>query len=90
MKGERYKLDKWELFPWEDGARLTGIVTGHTRFHDGEQIHTSRLVGCEDSLVLTRTGSLVELGDAHPNYEAEFPNARLRLLNNLKEGRVES
>lgn len=87
MKGDRYKLDQWELCPDAiTGAYLTGLVTGHSRFKDGEQIHTTRLIGCEGSLALTRSGSLIELGEPHPNYEKEFPNARARLLSELKRG----
>ena len=34
----------------------------------------------KDGCVVTKSGSEYELGDANPNYEAAYPNAKERLL----------
>ena len=63
--------------------KLGGNVYGHPRFEDGEEVVTSRIVSIENKKVLTESGSLYELGEINPNYEAMFPDAEKRLINQI-------
>ena len=69
--------------PEQKPQHLFGFVRGHPFHADGKQLRTSRLVYRKDGCVLTRSGSQYELGDPHPDYEAEYPEARQRLLASL-------
>lgn len=91
MKGDRYRLENWEVFyhPIGVGTYLTGKVYGHYRFDNGEQIHTSTVVGAEGELVVTRTGSRVELGEPHPDYEKQYPGAKQRVLDEGRKHQLE-
>jgi hypothetical protein len=69
-------------------THLVGTVYGHQnpqRHPDGKRIVTSRLVSIEGDLVVTKSGSKFELGEADPDYEKEFPNAKQRLLDRLRK-----
>ena len=83
------KLEKWSvvsnagiaLAPPEQGPQyLFGVVHGHPHHADGKQVRTSRLVYRKGGCVVTKSGSNYELGEAHPAYEAEYPDARRRLM----------
>ena len=53
-------------------------------FNSFSGITTSRIVGkTSDNKVITKSGSVYELGVVLPDYEQHFPNARDRLLNTL-------
>jgi hypothetical protein len=68
--------------------RLSGKVYNHpnpTRHYDGKEIVTSRIVGKRKGLVVTQSGSEYELLDVDPEYEKLYPNAKERLINQLKE-----
>ena len=62
---------------------LHGEVHGSTFFEDGTSITTSRLVKVEIdgplTFIHTVSGSLYELGEVNPNYEAAYPGALERL-----------
>lgn len=64
---------------------LHGFAYGHPRFADGEEITTSALVGVEDGKIRTKSGSVYELGEVDPKYEAEYPGARERILKGPKK-----
>lgn len=61
---------------------LSGKVYDHPHFDDGDEITTSGIVGIRDGKVLTQSGSLYELGEPAPGYEAAFPGAKARVLSN--------
>jgi hypothetical protein len=90
------KLENWSFTvrgcdpytPPEAGEPvLQGNVYGHSnpKHHDGKFIVTSRLKGKRNGLVVTQSGSEYELGTVDPNYEKAFPNAKERLLTQLKD-----
>lgn len=68
---------------------LDGFVYGNPRFADGEHITTSGIVlrPPENDCVSTVSGSLYELGEVSPEYEALYPNARERLFTFLNKAR---
>lgn len=82
------KLENWAvvghnpyLAPELQYQQLQGTVFDHPRFADGTFITTSAVAGVEDGRIRTKSGSLYTLGEVNPEYEAEFPNARERILN---------
>ena len=65
-------------------SSLHGLVSGHPRAElNGKYIHTSPIVGLENGCIVTKSGSRYVLGNVAPEYEAEYPNARERLINSL-------
>ena len=87
-------LNNWALVgrpigysPPEANICLNGYVSGHPRFPDGHHITTTRILkilempGCVGNYqVYTKSGSAYTLGEPHPDYEAQFPNAKDRLF----------
>lgn len=71
--------------PQGHSRKLRGDVYGHPRFPDGYRVTTTRIVGTRDGRIVTRSGSHYELGDPQPLYEAVFPGAKQRLLENLTQ-----
>lgn len=64
---------------------LQGEVFGHTRFKDGTSVTTSSIDGKNDkNEILTVSGSSYELGKVNPDYEQKFPDAKMRLLRDLR------
>lgn len=63
---------------------LHGKVFSHSQFDDGTEITTSEIVSSTvyDS-VNTGNGSIYVLGTPDPDYEAQFPNAKKRLMDSL-------
>lgn len=87
------KLEKWCVIsrnlpalqpPEQERSCLHGFVTGHPRCHDGKEVTTSLVMGKNGNKIVTKSGSEYELGAADAFYEAEFPNARERLLARLR------
>lgn len=78
----KYKLNDWALIG--DAGRkmcLIGKVEGHPTREDGITIVTSSIVGqTEGGLIVTGSGSHIELGNTKADYEANFPKAKQRLL----------
>lgn len=63
---------------------LQGMVYGHPMFDDGHPVLTTPIVGVDDDRVVTKSGSVYELGEVDAMYEDQFPNARERLFSVLK------
>ena len=64
---------------------LSGEVFGHPRFEDGDVITTSALTGLNEAgEVVTLSGSAYSLGVPRTEYEEQFPNAKERVLANLR------
>lgn len=61
---------------------LHGLVYGHPKFNDGEEINTSSIVRIDKDreMVLTYSGSEYVLGDIDPEYEKQFPDAKNTLF----------
>ena len=70
--------------PDSESNCLQGFVTGHPSHADGKAITTSRLIGQNAGRIVTRSGSEYELGEPDPAYEAQYPNAKVRLMDSLK------
>lgn len=64
---------------------LSGNVYDNPKFEQGKGITTSVIVDvdCVNQLVRTASGTVYELGVAHPDYEAAFPNARAQLFKEI-------
>lgn len=58
---------------------LRGIV------FDGMFVRTSEIIGKRGDKVVTRSGSEYTLSDVDPVYERQFPDARKRLFDQLRE-----
>lgn len=88
------KIEKWSIVtksspytaPEMIVGRLHGAVYGHQRFHDGEIITTSPIMGNDGELIITKSLSKYELGVVDPEYDKLYPNARIRLFESLKGG----
>jgi hypothetical protein len=88
-----YKLDQWAVVyrrgcpfspPELSVLVLSGTCKGHPDFIEDHYVVTSRLVGRTDKgLVVTQSGSQIELLEVSPEYAAEYFNPRERLLNSL-------
>lgn len=77
----RYKLNEWATINYERSVCLIGKVEGHPEHEDGHVAITSKLVGqTEDGLIVTKSGSYIELGEPKADYEKTFPDAKRRLL----------
>lgn len=74
-----YEINFWSITgnpnpycpPELQTVHLSGAVTGHPRFEDGERITTSPIVGFDPDtqIVTTRSGSQYKLGlDVSPSY----------------------
>jgi len=64
---------------------LQGIVYGHPKFEEGHPIVTTPIIGIADGGVVTKSGSVYQLGAVDTMYEDQFPGARDRLLAVLKQ-----
>lgn len=91
------KLEKWCLIarnslallaPEQERACLHGFVYGHPRCADGKEVTTSLVVARDGTLIVTKSGSAYELGDADSGYEGLFPNARQRMLSSLRPAKA--
>ena len=87
------KLNQWAVVyrksgpyqaPEQATQHLNGIVTGHPIKADGVRVTTSEIIGRIQDRVVTRSGSEYELDQPAPEYEAQFPNAKERLLASLR------
>ena len=65
-------------------SKLVGVVTGHDAFTDGEMVVTSPIVGSKGDLIITKSGTLYELGEVDREYENKYPGARERVLKAIK------
>lgn len=93
----KYKLNNWAMISYGSPYRapelrqqcLIGNTEGHPNWEDGHSIVTSGLRGRRGDLVVTGSGSLVELGEPREDYEKEYPGAKQRLMDSLPEATVE-
>lgn len=81
------KLEKWSLVaigrPYDAPESYWHCLQGINEA--GSQVVTSSIVGCQNSHVLTKSGSIYELGEADPDYEKLYPNAKKRLFERLEK-----
>jgi hypothetical protein len=72
-----FKLENWSvdastgngyLAPELRRPFLIGEIYGHPKFADGSMVRTSIIVSTTGRLVSTASGSVYELGNAHPDY----------------------
>lgn len=94
MSGPCILLTNWMIVcrpskPWSPLESyfqcLTGHAQNHPRHQSGKTVTTSAIKARRGEMVLTASGSLYQLGQAHSDYENRFPNARQRLLAALPE-----
>lgn len=84
----KYKLNNWAIVTAGDpykppelmSQHLVGDTEGHPKWPDGHRIVTSRIIGYREDRIITTGGSAIALGDALPDYETKFPNAKERLF----------
>ena len=90
----RPTLHDWAIVPSPLGPydppetvrqRLHGVVQGHERFEDGNQITTSIIKGKQGDAVVVASGNRYLLGEPSDDYERHFPNAKRRLFDSLPE-----
>jgi hypothetical protein len=83
------RLESWSMIaaladpykaPEQATMRLAGLVYGHPRFADGDQVTTSSIESREGEIVITASGTRYELGAVLAEYERLYPNARARLM----------
>ena len=87
------KLENWSIISNGDPYKapelqtqcLYGEVFDHSRFQDGEKITTSYIVGIDEEVVLTYSGSRYELGKVDSHYEEVYPNAKGRIITHLQK-----
>lgn len=88
-------LNNWSVTSFEQDAytapelrrfHLQGNVIEHPDFEDDHHITTSRIVGKRGDCIVTRSGTIYELGNVDEKYEQLYPDAKRRLLSSLKEG----
>lgn len=73
----------WPACPPELGdKRLLGVVTNHPVIPDGDDAMTTKIITInkQEQTVTTRSGSVYTLGEPHPDYEKQYPNARERMF----------
>jgi hypothetical protein len=93
MKIEEWSITQYEADfnpyapPEEQVLRIQGKVYNNPKFEDGEVIVTSPIVFVdkERQVIVTKSGSEYELGEAHPDYEKAFPQARERIFGYIME-----
>lgn len=64
---------------------LNGVPVADERFTPGQVVTTSSLAGKRAGCVVTKSGSLYQLGAVRAEYAAKFPDAEARLLKTLPE-----
>jgi hypothetical protein len=87
----KFKLENWSVAtlgtpytaPELILSALIGNIYGHHTFKDGLNITTSAIIGKRNDFIVTRSGSLYELGEVSKEYESLYPNAKSRLLDSL-------
>ncbi len=85
------RLENWVMFTEADPYtapeiiefRLHGDVRNHQRINDADGQTISRILGRTESGRIVTRNTVYELGDPKPDYEAQFPNAKARLLATL-------
>lgn len=88
MRKKIKKLEKWSVVgidrsPYDAPENHWHCLQGINEA--GNQVVTSTVIGCRNGYVLTRSGSVYELGEVDPDYEKLYSNAKERLFKRLKE-----
>lgn len=79
------QLEQWAIYDFGYGQVLAGQVYNHPKFPPGKIVTTNILVGVSDKEeIITESGTHYELGNVNPHYEEMYPNARERLIADLK------
>lgn len=88
------KIDNWCVVyshhdqytaPERITQHLNGNVSGHPLLPDGKSITTTAIVGKMGDSIVTKSGSIYELGQVLADYESAYPDAKLRLLATLPD-----
>ena len=86
------KLEQWSVLESFNHVHreicfqhLYGIPNGHPRLPDGHCVTTSPVIGQRDGMVITKSGSVYELGTPAADYAARYPDAHARLFAALPE-----
>lgn len=82
------RIENWGIVskhPFVILPAITGLVYGHPKFDDGEDITTSILAGRDGEVVITQSGSRYVLGEVHPEFAKVAPDAKEQLLKALPE-----
>jgi hypothetical protein len=80
------KLENWSVVspnpysPPEFGLSFHGNAYGHPRFYDGDPITTSVIVGFEEGVFKTLSGSEYTLGTVDGEYLKQYPDAVERVF----------
>jgi len=99
MSGPGILITDWMIVcrpsnPWSPPESyfqcLAGHVLNHPRHQPGKTVTTSAIKARRGEMIVTTSGSLYQLGQAHSDYENRFPNARQRLLAALAEDTLPS
>lgn len=80
MSVVKYKLNDWSVVISDKQFCLIGKVEGHPEREDGHVVVTSYCIGKFEGRIITKSGSHIELGEPKADYEAQFHNAKQRLL----------
>ena len=81
VKSKKYRLENWSATTVHDYESLQGNVYGHPEFEDGTFIVACVISSVsEDGIVTTINGAEYILGEVDPDYEAECPNTKERLI----------
>ena len=78
------KIENWSIVvlncdpyqpPETQISGISGQVYNHPTYKDGKHITTSKIEDFKDGCVVTRSGSIYELGKIDPLYAKVYPNA---------------
>ena len=88
------KIEDWTVVPLPANAwtadqvrplHLVGRVSHHPHWPVGGVATTSQVIGRRGDRIVTRSGSVYELGKASAGCEAQFPDVLKRLFQTLPE-----
>jgi len=80
-----YNLNNWYISELAYGS-VCGEVSNNPNFKNGENIHTSKVIGWdEENQAVETLNSKYILEEPDPDYEKTFPNAKERFINQLKK-----
>ena len=71
--------------PEQSSKHLCGKVQNHPACPSGKSITTSAIIGRRGKFVVTKSGSLYDLGNMRSEFAAQFPDATERLFDMIPE-----
>ena len=81
VESKKYRMENWSTTMMFGYQSLQGNVYGHEEFEDGTNIVACIITSVsEDGVVTTIRGAEFVLGEVNPDYEAECPNTKERLI----------